>query len=424
MGFREKRAAAQKKIATGEDRNPYIVHPEKALELISMLVRNSTEEVAVNAMVRDLKRKVGEIFKLFSELSIPGETECYRRFMVLCDKAMEQNKIRSLRGRTVISLGGRFSSGKSSFINAFSNMGNLLPVEQTPTTSIPTYLVSDDHDSFAANSYHGFSMMLPKEAVEAISHDFADTHKIQLAAFVESIVITAADWKLPPQIALLDTPGYNKPETGTDDVRAVLSDRLRAREQLKKTDYLIWLADITNGTLTQDDFEFINRLGMSNPILIIFNKADKVDDQKRLEVVNHTRNDLGKNLNPECFGVAAYSSTEKKEYDGDLINGFFDMVAQSGCHCNDLYAEVVELENGLRQTLDKLCNEENDFAKDLAQNIVRCQDAKKLLTGSLVRLWGRECCSADFVTLAANEYRPRIEDFNAALHKIINRDEK
>ena len=424
MGFREKLAAAKKKIAAGEGKNPYIVHPEKALELISLLVRNSSEGVAVSAMVRDLKRKVGEIFKLFSELSVPGETEYYRRFMMLCDKAMEQNKVRSLRGRTVISLGGRFSSGKSSLINAFSDMGDLLPVEQTPTTSIPTYLVAGDHDSFTANSYYGFGTMLPKDAVEAISHDFADTHKIQLAAFVESIVITAAAWKLPPQIALLDTPGYNKPETGNDDVRAVQSDRLRAREQLKKTDYLIWLADITNGTLTLDDFEFINRLGITNPILIIFNKADKVDDQKRLEVVGHTRNDLEKHLGPECFGVAAYSSTEKKEYDGDLINGFFNMVAQSGCHCNDFYAEVVEMENGLRQALDKLCKEENDFAEDLARNIVRCDDGRKLLTGSLVRLWGRECRSDASVSWAAKEYQARIEDFNTALHKIIDRDEK
>ena len=424
MGFREKLAAAKKKIAAGEGKNPYIVRPEKALGLISMLVRNSAEGVAVSSKVRDLKRKVGEIFKLFSELSVPGETECYRRFMMLCDKAMEQNKIRCLRGRTVISLGGRFSSGKSSFINAFSDMGDLLPVEQTPTTSIPTYLVADDRDSFTANSYRGFSTPLPKDAVEAISHDFADAHKIQLAAFVESIVITAAAWKLPPQIALLDTPGYNKPETGSDDVRAVLSDRLRAREQLKKTDYLIWLADITNGTLTLDDFDFINRLGMTNPIMIIFNKADKIDAQKRREVVEHTRNDLKKHLQPECFGVAAYSSTEKKEYDGKLINGFFDMVAKSGCHCNDLYAEVADLENNLRQALDKLRSEENDFAQELAKNIVHCEDGKKLLAGSLTQLWGRECRSDAAVMFAVNEYRTRIGDFNAALHEIIDRDEK
>ena len=51
-----------------------------------------------------------------------------------------------------------------------------------------------------------------------------------------------------------------------------LSDRQRAFEQLRASDYLIWLVDIDNGGLTQDDLDFLASLHFQTKVLVVFTK--------------------------------------------------------------------------------------------------------------------------------------------------------
>ena len=69
--------------------------------------------------------------------------------------------------------------------------------------------------------------------------------------FVDSIIAESVNYSLSENIALLDTPGYTKYDDESDS-KLVISDRQKAYEQLKASDYLIWLVDIENGGLTEE----------------------------------------------------------------------------------------------------------------------------------------------------------------------------
>lgn len=408
------------KKGTPEEGNVYMNQPEMAVTLISDLIRNTSDETNVACQVNRMKDMVNDIFKMFSDERIPINVDYYRRFMRLCDKLAEQNKIRVIKDKTIVSFGGRFSSGKSSFINAFTGMAGLLPVNQTPTTSIPTYIVGGETEQYTVHSNRAYTTDLPKEAIEALSHDFVKKHNIQLASFVESIVITTPKWKLPPQIALLDTPGYNKAETG-NDTRDLLFDKSRAREQLKKTDYLIWLAELKNGCLSEDDFTFINNLNLENPILFVFNKADVPDDETRREVLENARQDIECfATNFKCFGITAYSSFEKKEYDGEtFIAQFFAEIAESGIHSNDLFQNIKDLEREISQYLSDVEKEYQESVKTQTTKIRTCKDIRQFLANPLVTVWSEDSKRYDSLKKTKSIFQEKVKELNQFIESVF-----
>ena len=56
----------------------------------------------------------------------------YDKFMELCSRLSELQKIKKLQSKVVIGLGGKVSAGKSKFINKISSIGNKLPVDKKP----------------------------------------------------------------------------------------------------------------------------------------------------------------------------------------------------------------------------------------------------------------------------------------------------
>lgn len=431
--------------------NCFIDQPSMAVDLVSKLIHKTETGAAKKLQVKQMKDLVHEIFRLFSdEDGIPFPADYYRRFMLFCDKLIEQNKIRTIRDKTIVSFGGHFSSGKSSFINAITDMATPLPVNQTPTTSIPTYIAMESgrrpttpgskggessgegihgagEDRYTVHCFEGYSAEgLPRDAIVALSHDFS----IPLSSFVESIVITTDRWKLPPGIALLDTPGYNKPETGNDthDALSYKTDKSRAREQLKKTDYLIWLVDIGNGTLKEDDYAFINNLKLkdTNPVLIVFNKADKKDEDERAIIVKETVDNLDYFADFRCFGVTAYSSKKKCEYDlgdrnhnGNLIADYFDMVAKDDKRNHDLRQSIKDLEYEMLNWLNK---EEKKAKKELdmqEKKILTAEDPGRFLANPLTNLWAIERRRYEFLKKTRKEFEKKAEQLNLMIRDIL-----
>ena len=227
-----------------EEVNEYLDNPEKGIELIkSMIVtkKGGDEYVELDKLLSD------KIFPILAELDLSNELEIYKMLIKIRDRVKEQKKIKLLAGKKVLGIGGKFSAGKSCFINSITNAE--LPVGQRPTTSIATYIVSEKKKKSIAISNNDNIIELDENALEALTHQFFDTYSIGFSKVIKNLVVYTPDFTYP-NVVILDTPGYSKSDT---EKRTDSSDAEMAREQLKSVDFLIWLIDSVQGVITQRD---------------------------------------------------------------------------------------------------------------------------------------------------------------------------
>ena len=308
----------------------------------------------------------------------------------LSDKLIATSQIRDLNNKTVVGLGGRFSAGKSCFINSrLSNDAEtiLLPENQNPTTSIPTYVVSGHHNGIRAHLQDGWIVKLQPAAMQAMTHDFYETYRIGFARFVRSLLVytNAFPEEISQHIALLDTPGYNKADAETRDS---ISDARITAKQLKSVDYLIWLVHIDNGTIGAADLEFLRQLHPEQPILVVFNHADEKTDEEKQHVVSAGKQALEQAGIP-YFDAVAYSSRYGEEYLGtDRIRDFFQSVSKAADERPDVPQELTELGN----RMESIYNAEEEEAcrqlSDLQKTIYLAEDILSIL--SLLRIYRRK----------------------------------
>ena len=170
----------------------------------------------------------------------------------------------------------------------------------------------------------------------------------------------------------LDTPGYNKVDVNT---RESLSDKYLAEQHLKNIDCLIWLVSIDQGTVQEDDIEFIKKISSSNiPVLVVFNKADKIPESVCKNIIEESRQ-LLKDKNITVFGVTAYSSREKKEYSGDnLVSKFLDFTAMYSDKKQDVKTELENLIESIKEDFKKAIDEAKDKQYKLGNEISSAND--------------------------------------------------
>lgn len=223
----------------------------------------------INKKIPDtLKKNAPEDFyELYTDFK--SEYEKFRDF-ILYDK---------LIGKNIIALGGGFSSGKSSFLNAL--MGKMvLPADIDPSTSVPTYIVSGEkHNVMGINVFDTKVQMQPRD-IKKIAHGFGEVEDdddekvadaVTLGHVLENIFFSTPLHKYD-NIAFLDTPGYSKPDS---EKYSAKTDEQIARGQLNSSNYILWFVQADAGTITEEDIKFIKTLREDIPKLIIVNKADK-----------------------------------------------------------------------------------------------------------------------------------------------------
>lgn len=324
MGLRERRINRIKfedivnEAETIDDRSEYISNGDKAVELIAGLISSScdTKQNSIN----EIDKQIDDLFSLYSDITLENELEHYRRMKVLCARLKEQQKISN---KVVVGFGGQFSAGKSAFINAICGLDHVLPEAQKPTTSLPTYIIRNSDPSyketiFSATTNRGMTVPLDVQKMKALTHEFHKEYGIGFSSFIESITVESPQYNLPANIALLDTPGYSKFDNKADS-KQVFSDREKAERQLRTAKYLIWLVDIENGVVKQEDIKFLKELKVEAPILVVLNKADKKTQNEIDSIIEVCQQTIDNNGIP-CMGIAAYSARECKEYTNGIIS--------------------------------------------------------------------------------------------------------
>ena len=291
--------------------NEYLEDPNRGIELISKLLsydkKYNTKRRTIKKLDYLLDRK---LLETSGKINLSNELELYEKLINLSDKLYEQNKMQLLKDRSVIGIGGKFSAGKSKFINALLN-SDILPEDQTPTTSIATYIVRESNEDVRAYTCNDQDIPLDMQAAQALTHAFYKKYGLGFSQFINNLVVNVPAFPYS-NVALLDTPGYSKSNSG---MKRSVSDAEKAYTQLKTVDFLIWLVDIENGVIQQPDIEFIRSLKTKNPVLIVFNKADKKTDSAIENILQASKNVL-ENTGIKIYAVIAYSALEAKEYCG------------------------------------------------------------------------------------------------------------
>lgn len=120
------------------DSNRYLDNSDEGFRLIQKILSSSSlgEDDEVTEFISY------DIFPIIAELKLDDELEIYRKLSVIGSKLQEQQRVKLLKGKKILGVGGKFSAGKSCFINSITNAE--LPEGQRPTTSIATYIVNAD----------------------------------------------------------------------------------------------------------------------------------------------------------------------------------------------------------------------------------------------------------------------------------------
>lgn len=290
-----------------------------------------------------------DFYELYTDFK--SEYEKFRDF-ILYDK---------LIGKNIIALGGGFSSGKSSFLNAL--MGKqILPADIDPSTSVPTYIVrGEEHEVMGINVFDTKVQMQPKD-IRKIAHGFGEleddddrkvTDAVTLGHVLDNIFFSTPLHKYD-NIAFLDTPGYSKPDS---EKYSAKTDEQIARGQLNSSNYILWFVQADAGTITEEDIKFIKTLREDIPKLIIVNKADKKSITDLKNIIAKIRSTL------DIKGIRyvdVFAFTSKPDQVGD----------------STLKTFIEENTSCIKKQIDIWNSQvyESNFAKNFKQIFVRCKD--------------------------------------------------
>jgi len=306
--FRKKRKKEQYKT---KSENEYLVDSKKSISLISNLLASNPSNSKIEKLYDEFVQFLETDYMEFADIDdLPNEAEMYGKLLKIRDRIENTMKFPELLNKIVIGIGGGFSAGKSSFVNAILGSDtDILPTDTRPTTSISTYVVKGKKDlGIYAYNIFGDKLLINKEALLAISHEFNRVHNLTLSTVIKKISIDTKMMKYN-KVVFLDTPGYSKAEFKSKNDN---TDEKTAKDSLALTDYLIWVVDIERGVIPKSDLDFLDSLDFKKPLFVILNKADKKPEKDIADIIETTTNTLeSKGFNVE--NVVAYSSHEKRE---------------------------------------------------------------------------------------------------------------
>ncbi len=213
-----------------------------------------------------------------------------------------------LATKSIVGIGGGFSAGKSSFINKLTDQ-KCLVVEIDPTTSMPAYVLKGSNDSIKAINQHNCAIELTQEQFASLTHEEKEKYGSQVGLLLQSAFVSLADFQWD-NLAILDTPGYSKPEDSSWNER---TDENLARSQLNSSDYIVWVVPADNGTISEEDIQFLSSLDKTIPKLIILSKADKKEPED-IVAISKLIKTVTANRGISVLDVVPYSRRKKSSY--------------------------------------------------------------------------------------------------------------
>ena len=225
----------------------------------------------------------------------------------------------ALPSKVVVGLGGSFSAGKSSLINALIGDRQCLVTEVDPTTSLPTYLVQGKGEQTEVHAINLFNRVvsLSHEQFRTLTHEEKSRYGSQVSSLLKSVVVAhpALPWD---NLALLDTPGYSKAEQAGSD----RTDANLARTQLNSAQFIVWLVPADKGSITEEDISFLGTLDRAIPKLVVISRADKHPAEEIEKIVALVRDTLAKR-GLSVLDVIPFSNRLHSNYSAEPLLDYF-----------------------------------------------------------------------------------------------------
>lgn len=224
-----------------------------------------------------------------------------------------------LATKSIIGIGGGFSTGKSSFINKLIGK-KCLAVEVDPTTSMPAYVMKGEQEQIKALNLYDCAIDLTAEQLSTLTHEEKELYGSQVGLSLKAAFISLPDFKWK-NLAILDTPGYSKPEDSEWNQR---TDENLAREQLNTADYILWAVQADSGTISEQDIKFLTTLDKDIPKLVILTRADKKPSEDIESIATLIKSTLA-NRGITVTDVVPFSRKAKANFPLDKVTEQFDL---------------------------------------------------------------------------------------------------
>lgn len=212
-----------------------------------------------------------------------------------------------LTQKIIVGIGGSFSAGKSSLINAILDKKRLV-TEVDPTTSLPTYLMQGDDDQITVVNHHAAHIDISQDEFLILTHSEKEKYGSSIGENLRVAFIKDAGFQWQ-NVALLDTPGYSSSEME----HSARTDAKVARAQLNTAQLIVWVVAIDNGTISEEDLNFLSQLHNDIPKLIVISRADKKQPEDVNAVVDAVRQSLA-SRELDVLDVVAVSARKNKDF--------------------------------------------------------------------------------------------------------------
>ncbi len=305
-------AKNKKQLQTLEILEKDLIVIQDKYDLVSSLL---SSKGVINSDLKDFKEILYSEFLEFAnrESSLAEEAEAILKLQSI-EKELELIvNFPIIHSKTIIAIGGGFSSGKSAFVNSFFEQKHIeLPIGIEPVTAIPTYVVSGKENEIKGFSNNGNAIKIDKDFYSKLSHEFVKSFNFNLKNIMPFMTIsTPLSQEYFGNICLIDTPGYNPAITDgfTNE------DKKTASEFLEQANALIWMIGLdSNGTIPSSDLKFINSLNlMGKKLYIVANKSDLRSESDLRMIVDEIKESLD-DYDIEHDGISAFSANTKEEY--------------------------------------------------------------------------------------------------------------
>ncbi len=211
----------------------------------------------------------------------------------------------SLFQKTIVAVGGGFSTGKSTFLNNLLDLKLKLPEDINPTTAIPAYCLKGEKEVLMGFSQNGGMVELPNLTFD---HQFLNSLGFNLKEIMPLMLLSAPS--VPFEfLCFIDTPGFNSAKQGYTD-----GDRQVSKESLANAKSILWVIDCQHGTIQSDDLDYLQELYEEHgkQVFIVLNKADRKTKNDLEKIATNIREIL-EDKGVEICGIGAYSSTRYQE---------------------------------------------------------------------------------------------------------------
>ena len=187
-----------------------------------------------------------------------------------------------------IAVAGKFSCGKSQFINSLVGK-EIASVDSARTTCCKTIFTGDTSINEVIISDSSGRTYSRDEYVQRSA-------KVSASREVFTVRLPDAEWR---DFEVIDTPGYDSIDE---------EDRQISEEAVTDADVVFFLFDMGNGTIPKDSIEYLKKsVGSKQLFYLIANKADLKPEGARRTIMNSIASECDRNgLKYEC--VLPYSS--------------------------------------------------------------------------------------------------------------------